>query len=60
MSDKKLKNIKQDDIAIDQNGELELSEELQDMVAGGVMDADAADTNYGCGTNISCGKESLR
>lgn len=54
MSDQKLKNIKQDDIAIDENGELELSDELQDMVAGGARNIEAPDTNYGCGTNISC------
>ena len=60
---KKLENIKAEEINLSTDGELEISKDLQDAIAGGMsdeeQDMDLADTNYGCGTNIKCSKQTL-
>lgn len=53
----KLENIKAEEIKLNENGELELSEELQDIVSGGVSPEDAEEEgNNGC-VNIGCSSQ---
>lgn len=55
----KLENITTEDIKLNENGELELSEDLQDAIAGGVGPEDVDEEgNSGCNTgckNTGCG-----
>jgi|TARA_B100001059_G_scaffold236417_1_gene286797 hypothetical protein len=56
----KFKNIESEEIKLNELGEIELSEELTDAVAGGFSPEEEEDEgiNVGsCTTNISCGSE---
>lgn len=64
MSDK-LENIESQDIQIDANGDVELSDDLQSAVAGGFSpesEEDEAADNTGCGNtaNWGCGQKQLK
>ncbi|MCF7520090.1 MULTISPECIES: hypothetical protein [Pseudoalteromonas] len=54
---KKFENIKNEEIKLNELGEVELSEELAGVVAGGFSpEEEDEETNVGC-ANISCGSE---
>lgn len=60
----KLEKIESGDILIGETGELELSEELQDAVAGGfdpeLEEGDEANTACGNEINVKCGSAMLK
>ena len=57
----KFENIKSEEIKLNELGEIELSEELTDAVAGGFSpeEEDEEDINQGCGNTVngSCGSQ---
>lgn len=55
----KFQNIKSKHISLDQSGELQLSEELKDLIAGGISPEDTEEeANVGCKvSNSGCGRQ---
>ncbi|MCF7501730.1 MULTISPECIES: hypothetical protein [unclassified Pseudoalteromonas] len=55
---KKFENIKDEEIKLNELGEVELSEELTDAVAGGFSPEEEDEEGNGiCDINLSCGAE---
>jgi hypothetical protein len=56
----KLENIKNEEIKLNKDGEIELSEELSNAIAGGFSpEEEENEGNIKC-TNISCGSQKLQ
>jgi len=58
----KLENIKNDEIKLNKDGEVELSEELTNAIAGGFSpEEEDEELNVSCPTvNVSCGAQKLQ
>lgn len=55
----KFENINSEEIKLNELGEIELSQELQDAVAGGFSpeEEEDAEGNKNCTTNVFCGSQ---